>query len=164
MKCFSNAKEMLDFIRPYDYERILKYDLDPWMEYDLWDWVRQDRYFDNTYIRSLVEEGDRDYQSILERKEILANNYFSVNPEEYWRFLKEKRIISLPKFWQDEYNLTLSRAVELLTPVQPPSGIVFGFGNSYNNDRYQTAMKLLQSKLGGQPNGVYDEDMAEWLY
>ena len=60
--------------------------------------------------------------------------------------------------------MSLSEAVERLTPMQPPSGIVFGYGNSYNNDRYQTAMKLLQSHLGGQPNGVYDEDMAEWLY
>lgn len=161
---FVHAKDMLEFIKPYDYERALKYNLMPWMENDLWDWVCQNRYFDNTYIQNLVKEGDRDSASIDERKEILANDYFSVNPELYWEFLIEKRIISLPKFWQDGDRMSLSEAVERLTPVQPPSGIVFGYGNSYNNERYQTAMKLLQSHLGGQPNGVYDEDMAEWLY
>ena len=164
MLVFSRAQEMLDFIKPYDYERTLKRDFYSWMENDLWDWVRQSRHFDNTYIRNLITDGDNDYRAIEERKEILGNNYFSVNPELYWEFLIEKRIISLPKFWQDEYHLTLSRAVELLTPVQPPSGIVFGLGNSYNNERYQMAMKLLQKKLGGEANGVYDEDMAEWLY
>ena len=136
MLVFSRAQEMLDFIKPYDYERTLKRDFYSWMENDLWDWVCQNRHFDNTYIRNLITDGDNDYRAIEERKEILGNNYFSVNPELYWEFLIEKRIISLPKFWQDEYHLTLSRAVELLTPVQPPSGIVFGYGNSYNNERY----------------------------
>lgn len=56
----TSAGEFLEFIRPDDYERALKQDLYSWMERDLWDWVRQERYFDNTYIRNLVEEGDRD--------------------------------------------------------------------------------------------------------
>ena len=132
---FMHAKDMLEFIKPYDYERALKYNLASWMEYDLWDWVRQERYFDNTYIQNLVKEGDRDSASIDERKEILAKDYFSVNPELYWEFLIEKRIIDLPELWRNKSRLTLSEAVELLTPVQPPSGIVFGLGNSYNNER-----------------------------
>ena len=34
---FVRAKDMLEFIKPYDYERALKHNLVPWMENDLWD-------------------------------------------------------------------------------------------------------------------------------
>lgn len=161
---FAHAKDMLEFIKPRDYERALKHYLTSSMESELWRWVQYNRNFRDTYIRKLVEEGGKDSRSIDKRKEILAKDYFKVKPELYWEFLTEKRILDLPKLWRDENRLTLSKAVELLTPIRPPSSIVFGLGNSYNNERYTRAIKLLQAKFDMAQTGIYDEQMAAQLY
>lgn len=160
--CFVRASEMRDVIKPYDYKKALD-DLDTGDIGKLWTWASRNRNYWDWEVYEIMMKGEQDYRLVGEPLDILART-FRDKPELYWEFLTEYGIIPLPDIMADRRDLSLSEAVELLTPVNPPGDIVFGFEKSYNNERYSYAIKQLRQQLDLDAEGGYDEMLATALY
>lgn len=161
----NSAREFLEFVKPDNYERAIKW-MSNWQELALWEWVAKNpRLWRDDEYEALTTD-NREGQ-IIGTKEEFMGRYFRDNPEKYWEFLRESKIVAdndLPELWKWERNLTLSEVEERLTPVTPPSDIVFGLGNRYNNSEYGKAIKILQNDIGCEITGFYDKGTAIQLY
>ena len=160
---FHQAREMLEFIKPYDYERALQ-NLDFADMQSLWRWADRNRNLWDWGVYEILERGSHDHRLVGEPLNILDRT-FRAHPEKYWEFLTEMNIIPLPPLMKEQRYLSLRQAEEMLTPVWgEPSGIVFGLGNRYNNEEYKNSIGILQQSLGLVPTGEYDKETAEAAY
>lgn len=159
----NSAREFLSCVKPDDYERAVK-NLSGWEERALWEWVEKHPEYWNSYEYDALMADNREGQIIWEKQDFLGR-YFRDNPQKYLDFAVEKGLVDLPELWRWERNLTLSKIEKRLTPVTPPSDIVFGLGNGYNNSEYKTSIQFLQKEIGIlAPDGIYDEQTATRLY
>ena len=159
----TSAREFLACVKPDDYERAIK-GLSAWEERALWDWVKENSHNWDSYAYDALMADNREGQIIWEKQDFMGR-YFRGNPEKYLEFVLEKGLVDLPELWRWERNLTLAEVEERLKPVNPPSDIVFGLGNGYNNSEYRKAIKILQKEIGIlAADGIYDEQTATRLY
>lgn len=158
----NSAREFLACVKPDNYERAVK-NLSGWEERALWDWVKENPHNWNSYEYDALTADNREGQIVGSKEEFLGR-YFRDNPQKYLDFAVEKGLVDLPKLWRWERTLTLSEVEERLKPVNPPSDIVFGLGNGYNNREYRKAIKILQANINCEITGFYDKGTAIQLY
>lgn len=159
----TSAREFLSCVKPDNYERAVK-NLSGWTERALWDWVKENPHNWNSYEYDALMADNREGQIIWEKQDFLGR-YFRDNPQKYLDFVIEKGLVDLPELWRWERNLTLSKIEKRLKPVNPPSDIVFGLGNGYNNDAYKNSIQFLQKEIGIlAADGIYDKQTATRLY